>query len=155
MKRTDISDLFPDATKEQIDKILNLNGADVNAAKSELQGLKDQIEALKQSQDGSSALAAELQAAKDKNAQLQTQVDGYVKAENIRKIHEKVSGEKNVPAHLLTGETEAACAKQADAILSFAKSQQGYPSVPDGGEPSAPPATSTREAFAKSAAENF
>ena len=142
MKRTDISNLFPEATKEQIDKLMDLNGADVNAAKGELQGLKDQIEALKLSQDGAAASASELQSARDELAQ------------KIRGIREKVSGEKNVPATLLTGETETACAKQADAILSFAKSI-GYPSVPDGGEPSTRPATSTRDLFAQWGAENL
>ena len=32
MKRTDITELFPDATKEQIDKLLDLNGADIAKA---------------------------------------------------------------------------------------------------------------------------
>ena len=154
MKRTDISSLFPEATKEQIDKLMDLNGADVNAAKSELQGLKDQIDALKQSQDGAAASATELQAARDELAQLKTQIEGMKNAEKIRGIREKVSGEKKVPANLLTGETETACAKQADAILSFAKSI-GYPSVPDGGEPSTRPATSTRDLFAQWGAENL
>ena len=147
MKRTDITELFPEATKEQIDKLMGLNGADVNAAKEDLQSLKDQIEALKQSQDGAAASAADLQTARDEIAQLRTQLDGMKNAEKIRGIREKVSGEKKVPMNLLTGETEAACAKQADAILSFAKSI-GYPTVPDGGEPSTPPASSTRDSFA-------
>lgn len=33
MKRTDITELFPEATKEQVNAILNLNGADINSAK--------------------------------------------------------------------------------------------------------------------------
>lgn len=152
MKRTDISELFPDASKEQIDKLMDLNGADVNAAKGELQGLKDQINALKQAQDGATASAAGLQAANDEIAQLKSQLEGMRNAEKIRGIREKVSSEKKVPASLLTGETEAACTKQADAILNFAKSQ-GYPQVPDGGEPTTPPATSTRDKFANWAAE--
>ena len=36
MKRADITALFPEATKDQIDQILNLNGADINAAKGGL-----------------------------------------------------------------------------------------------------------------------
>ena len=148
MKRADITELFPDASKEQIDKIMSLNGADVTAAKADLQSLKDQIEALKQAQDGSSALAAELQATKDENTQLKTQVEGYQKAETIRGIREKVSGEKKVPMNLLTGETEEACTKQADDILSYAKSFGSF-TVPDAGEPSTPPASSTRDQFAK------
>lgn len=154
MKRTDITELFPEASKEQIDRIMGLNGADVNAAKEELQGLKDQIEAMKQSQEGAAASQAGLQAANDEISQLKRELEGMKNAEKIRGIREKVSGEKKVPMHLLTGETEAACAKQADAILSFAKSV-GYPVVPDGGEPSTPPASSTRDRFAKWAENNL
>ena len=43
MKRTDITELFPEAPKEAIDKLLNINGADVNAAKSELDSLRQQL----------------------------------------------------------------------------------------------------------------
>ena len=147
MKRTDITELFPEATKEQIDKLMGLNGADVNAAKEELQGLRDQIDALKQTQDGAAASAAGLQAANDEIAQLKKQLESMTRAEKIRGIREKVSSEKKVPMNLLTKETEEGCAKQADEILSFAKSV-GYPSVPDGGDPGTPPASSTRDSFA-------
>ena len=43
MKRTDITDIFPEATKEQIDKLMALNGADINGAKSELETLRQQL----------------------------------------------------------------------------------------------------------------
>ena len=49
MKRTDITEIFPEATKEQIDKLMGINGADINAAKSELESLQQQIEGLKNS----------------------------------------------------------------------------------------------------------
>lgn len=154
MKRTDITDLFPEATKEQIDKLMDLNGADVNAARSDVQSLKDQIEQLQTAQNGAAASAAGLQAANDEIAQLKTQLEGMKNAEKIRGIREKVAGEKKVPIKLLTGETEAACAKQADAILDFAKSQ-GYPSIPDGGEPNNPPSSATRDKFAAWAKDNL
>ena len=35
MKRTDITELFPEASKEDIDKLMSINGVDVNAAKAE------------------------------------------------------------------------------------------------------------------------
>ena len=38
MKRTDITELFPDATKEQIDKLLDLNGADIARSESYHEG---------------------------------------------------------------------------------------------------------------------
>ena len=37
MKRTDITQLFPEAPKETIDKLMDLNGADVNAVKAEVE----------------------------------------------------------------------------------------------------------------------
>ena len=43
MKRTDITELFPDAPKETIDKIMSLNGADINAAKAEMDTLRQQL----------------------------------------------------------------------------------------------------------------
>lgn len=84
MKRTDITELFPEATKEQIDRLMDLNGADLNAARSDVQSLKDQIEALKTAQDGAAASAAGLQAANDEIAQLKTQLEGMKNAEKIR-----------------------------------------------------------------------
>ena len=147
MKRTDITELFPDATKEQVDRIMDLAGADVNAAKSELQGLKDQIESMKKNMDSVNSAKTAKKQADEEIARLQAEIYGLNKANEIRTLREKVSGEKNIPVSLLTEETEEACAKQADAILSFAKSQ-GYPTVPDGGEPRTPPSSSTRDLFA-------
>ena len=43
MKRTDITELFPDAPKETVDKIMSLNGADINAAKAEMDTLRQQL----------------------------------------------------------------------------------------------------------------
>ena len=72
----------------------------------------------------------------------------------IRLTREKVAGEKKVPAHLLTGETEEACAKQADEILAFAQ-PSGYPQIRDGGDPRNPPAPTTRQKFADWAKDNL
>lgn len=136
MKRTDITDLFPDATKEQIDKLLGINGADINSAKGDLAGLQGQladaqkqIETLQQGSGQSDQLAAANKAIKD----LQAELKGMKDAESLRQIRDKVAADKKVPATLLTGETEEACAAQADSILAFAQSH-GYPAVPDGGE---------------------
>ena len=81
MKRTDITELFPDATKEQIDKIMSINGADVNAIKTELDTLRQQ---LAQNNKGE-----ELQQAQMQISQLQTQLDGMKAAETIRLTREK------------------------------------------------------------------
>jgi len=143
MKRTDITDLFPEAPKEAVDKLLNINGADVNAMKTELDSLRQQLtEAQARLPE-----AEKLQAAQQQIAQLTTELDSMKAAETIRLTREKVAGEKKVPVHLLTGETEEACASQADQILAFAAQSKAYPSLPDGGEPAKPTAATPRKKF--------
>jgi len=142
MKRTDITDLFPEAPKEAVDKLMDINGADVNAAKSEIDSLRQQLTAAQNNQGGE-----ELKKAQQQIAQLTTELDSMKAAETIRLTREKVAGEKKVPAHLLTGETEEACASQADQILAFAAQSKAYPSLPDGGEPAKPTAATPRKKF--------
>ena len=144
MKRTDITELFPEATKEQIDKLMGINGADINAAKSELESLRQQLT----DQSGKDMAKAQKQI-----DDLTAELNGMKSAEAIRIVREKVAGEKKVPAHLLSGETEEACAKQADEILAFAKPK--YPAVHDKGEINNPPGTSTRDKFAEWAKDNI
>ena len=146
MKRTDITDLWPEAPKEAIDKLMAINGADVNASKAEIEDLKQKLAA--------AANSDELQKAQQQAAQLQQELDTMKAAETIRLTREKVAGEKKVPAHLLTGETEEACAKQADEILAFAQ-PSGYPQIRDGGDPRNPPAPTTRQKFADRAKDNL
>ena len=152
MKRTDITALFPEASDEQIKTLMDLNGADINAAKKGVTDLQAQLttaqDALAKLQAGGQD--AELQ--KTVNA-LQAELDGMKQAESLRLTREKVAKEKNVPADLLTGDTEEACAKQADGILAFAQGQ-GYPSVRDGGEPTGSP-NAPRDQFAAWAADKF
>ena len=155
MKRTDITSLFPDATDEQINQLMNLNGADINKAKEGVTSLQTQLTAaqaevarLKNGPPASDDLQQQL-------AAVQNELNGMKQAETLRVMREKVAGEKKVPSSLLTGETEEACAQQADEILAFAQGQ-GYPSLPDGGDPHPPaPKTATREQFAAWAAENL
>lgn len=136
MKRTDITDLFPDATKEQIDKLLGINGTDINSAKGDLAGLQGQLaDAQKQIQklQQGSGQPDQLAAANETIETLRAQVKSLQDAESLRQIRDKVAADKKVPANLLTGETEEACAAQADSILAFAQSGS-YPAVKDGGE---------------------
>lgn len=148
MKRTDITEIFPDASKEQIDKLMGINGADINAAKSELESLQQQIAGLKSNPGGD-----ELKKAQAQIDALTNEINGMKNAETIRLMREKVAGEKKVPAHLLSGDTEEVCAKQADEILAFA--QPKYPAVRDGGEINNPPSRATRDQFAEWAKENI
>lgn len=144
MKRTDITQLFPDAPKETIDKLMDLNGADVNAAKAEVENLKAQLAEAQKNKAGE-----ELQKAQQQITQLQTELDGMKAAETIRLTREKVAGEKKVPAHLLTGETEEACAKQADELLAYVQSSKAYPPLPDGGEVPRTPSSTPKQKFAE------
>ena len=157
MKRTDITDLFPDATKEQIDKLLGINGTDINSAKGDLAGLQSQladaqkqIEKLQQGSGQSDQLAAANQAIKD----LQAELKGMKDAESLRRIRDKVAADKKVPATLLTGDTEEACAAQADSILAFAQSA-GYPVVKDAGEVHNNQVPKARDKFAEWAKDNL
>lgn len=158
MKRSDITDIWPEATKEQIDKLMGINGTDINTAKSELEGLKAQLTTaqseLQKLKDGAAGQPDKLKETQDALAALQAELTGMKNAEAVRLVREKVSGEKKVPASLLTGETEEACAAQADAILTFAKSN-GYPNVHDAGEAGRGGSVQTRDKFAEWAKDNL
>lgn len=158
MKRTDITDIFPDATKEAIDKLMAINGSDVNGAKGELDTLRGQMTAatneLEKLKLGDGGQKDALKEAKDAIAALQTELESMKAAEKLRSIRTKVAADKNIPAELLTGETEEACAAQADAILSFARAS-GYPNVRDGGESGGGTKPTTREKFADWAKDNL
>lgn len=154
MKRTDITELFPEATAEQIDKLMDLNGQDINKAKGELDALKGQLTA---AQEEISKIKAKPDSVEEITARanaLQAELDSMKRAEELRTMRAKVSNEHNVPAELLTGETEEACAEQAKAILAFAK-PSGYPSLRDGGELHHVPDSKTREKFAEWAKDNL
>ena len=144
MKRTDITDIFPEATKEQIDKLMALNGADINGAKSELETLRQQLT----EQNGKDADKYKL-----KIKDLTDELNGMKSAEAVRITREKVALEKNIPVNLLTGDTEEACAKQADEILAFAT--PSYPALKDGGESHGVFKSTTRDQFADWAKENL
>lgn len=148
MKRTDITALFPEATKEQIDKLLDLAGADINAAKGDLENVRGQLATAQaeitslKAKPADPDTAAQLQAVRDELA-------GLKAANALREIREKVSKELGVPASLLTGDSEDACKTQAEAIKAYADQKPGYPSIKDGGEVHHNPGTtSARDSFA-------
>lgn len=95
MTRNDITSLFPDATKEQIDALLNIHSADVGKAKGGAEqaqnDLKAANEALKQAQDA----IAELEKHKADAAALQKQIDDYRAAEADRKKAEEAAQAHN------------------------------------------------------------
>lgn len=147
MKRTDITSLFPEATDEQINALMTINGNDINNAKKgvdELQAsLKDAQSKLASVENNSTAL----QEAIDRANGLQSELDSMKAAETLRVTREEVARSVGVPAHLLTAETKEDCEAQAKSILEFAKPSK-YPSVPDGGEPVGAAKQTTRDQFA-------
>lgn len=143
MKRTDITDIFPDATAEQVDKLMGLNGADINKAKEGIAELQKQLDDHKSS--GISADA--LKAAQQKTAELQKELDGMKAAEALRIMREKVAQEVGIPVALITGGTEEECKTQAEGIRDYAKGA-GYPVVRDGGEVHVDTQKTTRDQFA-------
>lgn len=153
MKREDITKLFPDATKDQIDQIMNLNGADISKAKGDAEKTKGDLDtyradletAQKRIQELEKA-GNDLQAAKDRATALETELNGLKDANRIRDIRAAVAKETGVPMELLTADSEDACKAQAKGIMDYAKGGS-YPDVRDGGETPPPTPTGTAGAW--------
>ena len=148
MKRTDITDLFPEATDNQINALMNINGNDINNAKKGVEELQASLDEATAKLTEAEGTRAALQEAIDRANGLQSELDTMKAAETVRITREEVAKAVGVPAHLLTGETKEACEAQAKQIIEFAKPTK-YPSVPDGGEPLGNPKKETREQFAE------
>lgn len=145
MKRTDITELFPDATDEQIKALLDINGTDINTAKKGTDDLRTQLNTANQELEGLRGNQENLTTAQNRVQELETELNGLKAANQLREMREGVAKATGVPADLLTGDTEELCTSQAKGILDFAK----YPSVPDGGEVHGAGAATTREQFAE------
>ena len=100
------------------------------------------------------ASKSELQKATERAEKLESELKTMKKAEELRAIREKVSGETGVPASLLTAETEEGCTEQAKGILAF-KGEATYPTLPDGGEVQGAPKGTTKQQFAEWANKAF
>ena len=149
MKRSDITELFPEATKEQIDAIMNLNGTDINSAKKNLTELQDQYEAAKARVTELEQAAGQLSEAKTLAESLQTELTSLKAANALRDMRISVSKDTGVPAELITADTEEAARSQAEAILKWHGAQPNYPIGNEGGETITPSASTTREQFAE------
>jgi chromosome segregation ATPase len=148
MKRTDITGLFPEATDEQINALMNINGNDINNAKKGVEELQVSLKDAQEKLAGAEKNSAALQEAIDRANGLQSELDSMKAAEAVRITREEVARTVGVPAHLLTADTKEACEAQAKSIMEFAKPSK-YPSVPDGGEPLGTPKKETRDQFAE------
>ena len=148
MKRTDITDLFPEATDDQINAIMTINGSDINNAKKGVDELQASLDEARTKLTEAEGNGAALQEAIDRANGLQSELDSMKAAETVRITREEVAREVGVPAHLLTKDTKEECEAQAKQIIEFAKPTK-YPSVPDGGEPLGNPKKETRDQFAE------
>lgn len=128
MKREDITALIPDISKEHLDKIMEINGNDVNAAKRTAADSTARIAALEAEKKTLEGQLSGLDQLKAESAELAA----LKAAVAVRDLREKVAAEKKIPVSLLTGETEEDCNTQADAILAFAGTTSNG-RVPDGG----------------------
>lgn len=147
MKRTDITELFPNATAEQIDKIMDINGSDINNAKKGLEDLQKSLADAQAQLEASKNGADELTKEHERAEALQKELDAKNAAEAIRVMKEKVSEETGIPAKMLTFDDEEACRQQAATIKEYATPR--YPSVQDGGDPHPPTQKATRDQFAE------
>ena len=146
MKRTDITGLFPDATTEQINALMDINGADINSAKAGLTDLQTQLAGANATIEQLRANAANVEELTTKATSLETELNALKASNAIRDMRDKVSKATGVPASLLTGETEEDCTAQAQGIVDFAK-PSAYPVIRDGGEVSATQKATPKDAF--------
>ena len=148
MKREEITAIFPEATKEQLDQIMAINGTDIQHAKAGADDLKaqlaeanTQIEALKVDAEEFIRLQG-----------IETELTDLKNANTIREMRESVSKATGVPVHLLVGDTEEDCTRWAESMKEYAK-PSAYPNVPNGGEGGfggyQKPAPTTAEQFAE------
>ena len=145
MKREDITALFPEATKEQLDSIMAINGADIQKAKQGITDLQAQLTEANTELETLRQNAAELERLKGIESELNT----LKSANALREMREKVSEATGVPVKLLTGDTEKDCTAWANSIKQYTKSSANL-NVPNGGEPSgAGGAQTTAEQFAE------
>ena len=117
-------------TQEDVNRIVAKRVAkysDYEDLKAKAAKFDEQVEASK----------SDLQKATERADALQAELDAMKSAEQIRTMREEVATSKGVPAGLLTGKTPEECESQADALITWAntKTANGYPRVPDGGDP--------------------
>lgn len=132
-------------TQSEMDAIIGERLARERAKYADYDTMKQKAEQFDAAEEASKS---ELQKATERAEALQKQVDAMLKADTARQIRDKVAKETGVPAHLLTAETEEACAEQAKAIMAFAQ-PSGYPAVKDAGEVTKKTKGNAQEEFAE------
>lgn len=118
-------------TQEEVDAIVMDRLWKERSKHSDYADLKAKAEELDKIKE---ANKTELEKEREKATNLEKELESIKKTQRIRDTREIVSKELNIPIHLLNGETEDECRAQAEAILEFVGTQNGYPSVKDSGE---------------------
>lgn len=118
-------------TEDQVNEIVEKRLGRERAKYANFDELKDKAAQYDEMQEKNKS---ELERANEKVSALQKKLDDMAKENEIRNIRQSVSKETGVPDELLSGTNEDECKMQADKILAFAKSKQGYPTIKDGGE---------------------
>lgn len=133
-------------TQAELDSIIETRLGRERAKYADYDALKEKAQKYDAFED---ANKSELQKAQEHAQSLQSQLDAYIHADEVRTIRDKVSAETGVPANLLKADTEEECRQQAADLLKWKPNT--YPEVRDGGEPLEPPKKkkSTRELFAE------
>lgn len=96
---------------------------------------------------------SELQKAVERANNLEAELAGLKKSEEVRQTREKIATETGIPAHLLTGDTEEACKAQAEAIKAYATPT--YPKVKDSGEVPKTTSGNAKTDFVEFMSQNF
>ena len=99
---------------------------------------------------------SDLQKATEKAEHLQAELNAIKREAELRNMRDEVAKATGVPAELLTGTSQEVCEDQAQALLTWAQQRipNGYPRIPDGGDPIGTAKKSTRELFAEWFNEN-
>ena len=134
-------------TQSELNAILGDRLAQERKKYADYEELKGKAEKYDAAEEASKS---ELQKEQEKSASLQKQLEAFQRADNERKLKEKISQETGVPVSVLRGETEEDLRAQAEEILKIYKPEQtSYPIVRDGGETPKVKTATTAEQFAE------
>lgn len=116
-------------TQDEVNAIVGKRLAEEKSKFSDYEDLKAKASKFDELEE---ANKSELQKATERANNLEAELQGMKKAEEIRQTREKIATETGIPSNLLTGNTEEECKAQAEAIKAYAS--PAYPKVKDGGE---------------------
>ena len=117
-------------TQEEVNAIVGKRLAEEKGKFADYEALKAKAAKYDEAEE---ANKSELQKATERANNLEAELNGMKKAEEIRQMKEKIANETGIPANLINGTTEEECKAQAEAIKAFA-TPNGYPKLKDGGE---------------------